>query len=97
MKLRIFSAYSVNPLQFKEVREGLEGPAKGSELHVTCPKRRAFPTPHRRELHRRPPHARQLRASCYASLDELEPRPLYSEPELCGGRVEGDEQLAHRD
>ena len=35
MKLRIFSAYSVNPLQYKEVREGLEGPAKGSELHVT--------------------------------------------------------------
>ena len=53
-------------------------------------------------MHRKPllqplPKSRTVPAPCIASLDELEPRPLYSEPELCGGRVEGDEQLAHRD
>ena len=53
-------------------------------------------------MHRKPllqplPQSRTVPAPCIASLDELKPRPLYSVPELCGGRVEGDEQLAHRD
>ena len=53
-------------------------------------------------MHRKPllqplPKSRTVPAPCIASLDELEPRPLYYEPELCRGRVEGDEQLAHRD
>ena len=53
----------------------------------------AEPFPRHTDENRTDAHA----APCFASLDELEPRPLYSKPELCGGRVEGDEQLAYRD
>ena len=70
-------------LKYDRVEFGIEHLCPRSTAKLSHTENRTAPTP-------RAP-------ACIASLDELEPRPLYSEPELCGGRVEGDEQLAHRD
>jgi hypothetical protein len=93
----------VRPLHMARQRGSRQGSQRA--LPLTSPA-----TPHDRywflqtslPMHRKPllqplPQSRTVPAPCIASLDELKPRPLYSVPELCGGRVEGDEQLAHRD